>query len=438
MDEPIVFTVRTADNTPPEFTANNPSVLRVTFTAANIRFELTEAGTVSFMVVDASLGITPTNEEIFSTSLQPRFQALPDASGTIVLERGFEAVPTTANGLTGLTDYTLWAIAVDSEGNEMTAPARLDFQTLDDQPPELDAGVLGTGPAQTTLEVRLDEPGRVFYRVTRSSNQDACPNSEALKAQVQATSGTSAGMIEAPNAGDRETRWVSCRPRPSMPNTALSVSCLLSHLSQAFRVLQGLSDETEYTVCVVAEDEFFNLQSSATALIFTTLDGTPPTLTLTASGRPPIPGQTSDVEFGCFVSVDVLLSEPGSGRLAVFPGDSTQPNLTAPILLGAAATWPEDSMTQVLAQAAFSVNDPSESANVALRGIECNTEVVILGSAVDLENNIIDSVVRTRATLPDAVPPAFEDGTPRLSSTSSTTASVVLQLDEPGEVIAQV
>lgn len=201
MEEPEYFVVRTADNTPPAFAAGFPAVDRIYFTAARLAFATTEPAVVSYIVLERSLGVTPTAEEVFGLSVRPRINAPVASSGTVNATAAAATVTSNATGLSGLTAYSAWAVAADYFGNRMQRAVELRFETLDDVPPMLQARISNVAVDAAALVVQLDEPGTVWYKydaITRGPS--ICPSPEVLASQRTAST-AQAGVIEVLEGG---------------------------------------------------------------------------------------------------------------------------------------------------------------------------------------------------------------------------------------------
>jgi hypothetical protein len=447
LDTPAAFLVRTVDHTPPYFLSGSPLVVKTYRTAARVSYELNEAATVYFVVMPQSLHVEPTAEEVFELSIQPRYQARPASVGTAAVSLGYEPSIANVTGLHGLTEYVLWAIAQDTAGNRMAAPTSVEFETLDNQPPDAVAAIKNVAATQATLTVQLDEPGTVFYTAALSGAAAAsCPSGPDLRNQVQQAQGSIVhGSIVISNTNEDISECATYAGYTAALITVdygllWTTKCALlctSGFGHACRVVKTLNDQTAYMLCVVAEDSFFNVETSATRLTFVTKDGTPPSIqVVTSAHSPPRPNMASFAS-QCFVTAEVTLSEAGSGTVAALTlADAA---LTSQTLLSAVNTWPPGLSDITLQAHAFTVTSAANyTTSVNLTSLACDTVVTVVLAAQDPAGNINKEVQSQQVELPDVVPPEFLAGTPQLAATSSSAAWIAVQLDEPGEASIQV
>ena len=199
-------------------------------------------------------------------------------------------------------------------------------------------------------------------------------------------------------------------------------------------MIDGLQDQTSYLLCLAAEDEYFNLQSQAVATSFTTTDGTPPQLHLTATPFSRTAAGSTATRL-CAISANVTTSEQCTGVVAVF--DTTGELPTAAVLLKDPASWPANDSSAVEQFKAFTAKSAGVS-TITLTSLPCDMRVTIIAAAQDLSGNVNPEIESVTVTLPDVTPPHFVSSTPRLETTSSSAAWFDVALDEPGEIAVQV
>jgi hypothetical protein len=224
MERPGGFMIRMQDFTPPTFSADYPSVLRTDFTAVRLAFELNEAGQIFYIVADSSRGLNVTVKDVFDLSVRPRYNAALAGSG-IVNATAASVHIANVTGLKSLTQYTLWAAAVDPFGNKMVQPERLQFETLDDAPPILVASINEVGTGSAELLVKLDEPGFVYYMTqVLATQQTPCPEPGQLK------------MLLKPAPADNSTGTFTIS-EASLDHTRCSISncCVPAHSSATYK-----------------------------------------------------------------------------------------------------------------------------------------------------------------------------------------------------------
>jgi hypothetical protein len=202
MQTPVTFLVRTLDKSPPAFLFGYPRITKTFYTAARFAVQLDEAATVTYIVLPSNLAVTPTADEVFEQSVRPRFQLVPTTVGSFDVPLALEVTFSNITGLKSLTTYTVWAVAEDTAGNRVAEAIAVPFETLDNQPPDLQAVITDVGTAQVTIRLQLDEAGRVYYFAVQQlgSGSATCPNGKDLKSLVQNATTEPAGTIDVPNA----------------------------------------------------------------------------------------------------------------------------------------------------------------------------------------------------------------------------------------------
>ena len=474
LPEPSLFLVRTLDNTPPHFIDGYPRILRTYNNAAQAAFQLDEAATILFIVLPDILGITPSAAEVFVRAVRPRYQTSVAADGLVTAAAAFTAFTQNITGLQGLTEYTLWAIARDDSGNEMVAPVQVSFETLDDQPPQLQASIGPVAASWATFAVQLDEPGTVIYSAQPVANRSSCPSGLDLRAAAADSSDAYTGSFAVASANTALTRCacIQCAfrlvvmvtqamnhssmsecinvystvPRVTVKLLAMQsiqhacMACQLPAMPfdchfMGYRNITTLRDETQYLMCVVAEDTFFNIEGASTAIEFTTADGTPPAITLQAATQVPKDLASQDFANECSIIADVTLSEAGTGSLAVLPSTSSVADIVAGQVLS--GTWPP--ALQPLDAKTFQADRASNNAtSLLLMDVPCDARFLVAVAAQDTVDNANTDLSTVSVQTPDVVPPVFLASTPALAASSSTAVWLGVQLDEAGNAAAQV
>lgn len=210
--------------------------------------------------------------------------------------------------------------------------------------------------------------------------------------------------------------------------TARSLPCFIC------RNLTSLTGETQYVVCAVAKDAFLNTGSEVTALRFSTLDGTPPALTLRATPR----GPPADAVDGlCRATVQLSVSEPGSGAVIAVRADVGLQNWLPGELLARADSRDAAMQASILDEARFESATSAPPVVQPLR-VPCDTELQVIAAMADVQGNEVDEVQSVTITTPDILPPRFVLDTPRVEFASSETATFGVALDEAGRVVLEV
>lgn len=185
---------------------------------------------------------------------------------------------------------------------------------------------------------------------------------------------------------------------------------------------------------MVATDSFLNTPLKATLQQFTTLDGTAPVLTLQATPeRPP----TSAADSLCRVSVQLSLSEPGSGAVIVVPADAMLGPVQPDDLLTNADTRDAGLQASILDEATIAATDDLSPAVRPLR-VPCDTQLQVMAAMADVQGNLVDGLQSVAITTPDVLPPRFVLDTPRVMFQSSTSATFGVAIDEAGSMAFEV
>ena len=280
----------------------------------------------------------------------------------------------------------------------------------DTTPPNFSAGypsVTAVTGSQFTLNVKSNEAGKAYYYVVAGASP-----TPPTPAQLEAQYASAYGAV---------TIFAKGELTLTAADTAYDVN------------VTGLSENTVYSVFVVAEDDQAtpNLQTAVTDLDVTTADDTPPSF---ASGFPKAT-EIKDTEFKLVVELD----EPGLFHWAVLPTTAT-----APTAAEMAASTNADAVAK------------SASAGVAVTAGALQKSVTIttgLTEATDYDvyvlarddngdlgggqtDNVQSSVHTFTLATADVTPPAFESTFPSIPSASISTSAlnISVQLDEAGTV----
>ena len=263
--------------------------------------------------------------------------------------------------------------------------------------------------SQFTLNVQSNEAGKAYYYVVA----DASPT-PPTPAQLEAQYASAYGTV---------TIFAKGEITLTAADTAYDVN------------VTGLSENTAYSVFVVAEDDQAapNLQTPVTDLDVTTADDTPPSF---ASGFPKAT-EIKDTEFKLVVELD----EPGLFHWAVLPSGDT-----APTAAEMAASNNADAVAEIrrrgVAVTAGSLQKTVTVATGLAEATQYDVYVLARDDNGDLGGGQSDKrpglgrVLRAGWPTADVTPPAFESTFPSIPSASITTSAlnISVQLDEPGTV----
>jgi hypothetical protein len=204
------------------------------------------------------------------------------------------------------------------------------------------------------------------------------------------------------------------------------------------RLLSGLPDQTQFRVCIAAEDAYFNLQPNSTVLTFTTKDGSPPSFNVSATAQsessPP-----GSINRKCSISVVVQLSEAGAGVVQILPADTKASEVTPTDILTPSAQQSAWLQNITLAHASFTITGQSGGKKtLAALPAPCETQLAVLAAASDTARNNAPNVAVVQVQTPDVLPPSFVLDTPHLSEATNTSATFEVALNEPGSCAFQV
>ena len=290
------------------------------------------------------------------------------------------------------------------------ALALVSAAAADTTPPNFSAGypsVTAVSGSQFTLNVQSNEAGKAYYYVVA----DASPT-PPTPAQLEAQYASAYGAV---------TIFAKGEITLTAADTAYDVN------------VTGLSENTAYSVFVVAEDDQAtpNLQTAVTDLDVTTADDTPPSF---ASGFPKAT-EIKDTEFKLVVELD----EPGLFHWAVLPSGDTAPT-AAEMAASNNADAVAKSAAAGVAVTAGSLQKTVTVATGLAEATQYDVYVLARDDNGDLgggqSDNVQASVGSFALTTADVTPPAFESTFPSIPSASITTSAlnISVQLDEPGTV----
>jgi hypothetical protein len=327
-----------------------------------------------------------------------------------------------AQGLTPNTDYIVTLIARDATGNCQQQFTTVGVHTADNIPPvTLALDVTNVTGTSAELHLQLDEPGTALFVVdAASSSGGLCPSADEMFGTMAAQPAPQAAAAGAATAGSL-----------LVPQRAPAV---------AVQPLPGLTSETAYFACVVAQDatQLRNRQSTVQRVDFTTLDITPPTVTVTLAGAADGDVACShDPPYLCSLTWKAALSEAGAAHWVLLHNNSSAPLAALPTAVALlsqspAQLFPSPQATAVMAQGNLSF-PPSPSAAVQLTGLPSKASYLLVVAPRDNAvptPNVPAAATVVAVTAPDVQPPTFlQYG---LSGANDAALIFTVALDEAG------
>lgn len=297
-------------------------------------------------------GVVPTTEEIIA------------GGTTIALPTAGTAEAIVLTGLKSNTNYTLYFVAEDEDGNEETTPSQLSYQTLQDPLPIAILALVGTPKTTSAMaHAQINENGTGYWL-----NQ----------------------LTTAPPP-DVDTLVATGQRVPNMlANTGVDIE------------LMGLTPATGYTLYFVARDAVTHLLSTITSQPYTT--ATAITSTLVAVGEP----GTTTAQF------KLTLSKDGTGHgvyelagAGAIPVSVVQSNSN----IGGSGSLP-----------GMSANQPE---NVNLTGLAPGTTYTLFYVGEDVDGNL-EAAVNSLQFTTKALPGGAARAIPSLSQGSLGLLAVLL------------
>ena len=378
------------DSAAPQWLNGTPRISH-TDTSATLEVQISEPGVV-YMCLVPDNSPAPTVAQIVAgtcpSALYATAIAMPDQ--TVLTKHQMPVV------LTPDTHYDVYTIAADDRSptpNFQTNHVKVEFKTDDEDvfPPQfwvLYPRIATVSDTSVTFDVALNEPGTVYYVI-------ALPGGTApTAAEVKAGSVT---------------------------NVVTGTIAVGSAWSIIQKLQQGLTVDTQYVAYFAAEDSGNRLQADIITLPFTTsTDRTPPVF---VDSYPTITGVTSSGW-----TVNVQLNEPGWFYVVVLPTGAPAPSSLQTV------QGVDGSGNNALAHTSSQVATGSSTVMVNIVDMQDDTTYDVWVVASDVAINIMQTpVMRQVTTLADTQPPAFVATYPKITGITSHSATVEVQLDEPGK-----
>ena len=336
----------------------------------------------------ASIPVTLNESGVVKYILKKKTDAAPSLEE--VQAQGKEIIVAEANTPTFIqlekleagTEYIVYLLAIDTQGNVQDRLLTSEFKTSDQ--PDLVApsflgqpNIVNLTNSSAKIEVALNEDGTIYYILRKLSDPGSSVDIDDLK------------------------------------NSKNSIEFLIgANAAKPIIQLNGLEDNTEYTLHLLAKDSQGNFQKGILRKSFITNEA-PDTEAPVFLGTP----VTADVQ-DTKAEIVVILDEPSTVRYVVQKSGEAAPSLN-----------------RVLASSnkvEFEVNN----AIIKLDGLERSTSYDIYLVAVDVLGNSQDQLslvtVTTKET-PDTTAPVFTD-VPRVIKVDDTQAEISVSLNEKGAV----
>lgn len=386
------------DMTPPTFVSGWPAATVLAERSASVGVKISEAGKVYAVVLprDHALPSAADLKARASGDTEALPAALGQKKGTVAGPA--DQVTVAASGLVEDTVYHAWFYAEDVAGNH-AAPVKFAFTTLPDTTvPQFAVGypaLWNLSDYGFTVEVRLNEGGRFFMVVLATGSTPP-----------------TAAQVKAGEADD--------------PVLATATATVGSSGDSGLGVVSsGVQPTTTYDVWIVGEDDELtpNEMASPTKLEVTTqTDATPPNWVGTAA--------VFDVE-DFAVSFRASIDEPGTVFYVVWPAAEAAPAAQQV----RKREGPSGQPSAMSGQMTVAVAEAVASSTLAGSGLEAATDYVLYAAAEDdegqLSNLQLDVLALPFSTLPDATPPKFPGGMPRVRAVKDFEFVLEAAADEP-------
>jgi len=264
------------DTTAPTITAGYPLIADVKDRSIGVNVRSDEDATWHIVVLPASAPL-PTSAQVKAGTGAGNAQPVSYATGTAT---AFTIVSVPARGLTPATDYIVYVVAADANGNVQAVPAALPLTTAVDTfapifvSPYPDVG--GITENYITVDVKVNEKSVVHYVVL--PNGAAAPTAADIIAISTANNAVDGDFYS--EAGDGAAGGNAGRVNLASgwqvyteANSVLSIDIATG----------PLESETQYDIYVVAIDVFHQANTPRRLDVTTVLDNDPP---LNAAGFP--------------------------------------------------------------------------------------------------------------------------------------------------------
>ena len=385
-----------ADNQPPVWVSPTPKTTASDKTI-NVHLRINEPG-VAYLVLVANGASAPTVSNLVAGKghggSTPIYGSgaiqLPNPNANLVFQ-----IPKT---LASNTEYDVYVVASDDRQppNFQINPVKLDETTKpsDVDPPEfwiLYPRVKTTSDTSVTFETALNEVGTVYFVVSEPST--ATPTASAVKS----------GSVAKVASG------------------SISVGAAWTIFE---KLVGSLQKNHEYKAFFAAEDSGGRLLTTVITLNFTTTnDKTPPNFV----DSTPIISQETTQGF----TVTVKIDEPGWFYVVVLPQGAAAPT-SLQVVQGVGGDG-----NAALAHASTQVNSANSPVMVQIKNLEDDTMYDVWIVAADNLINVQPAPVkRIGTTLKDTTAPVMANGYPTITAVTSHSATVTVQIDEPGTCYA--
>lgn len=396
----------TADATAPEMSDDFPAVRFIRDVSATLVANLDEAGEALYLVLPSGVAIVPTPTAADVLAGQYSGSVDVAAAGSFAVPTGNFDASSVVSGLQHSTRYTAFVVARDaaSPPNAMTTPHTVTWISgADATPPTF----LGGTPVVSDvtyrggrIEVRLNEPGRVYYVVV--------PNGST-----------------APTAGEIFNGLAASGSPNAAGNFAVSAADTL--VTHAFT---GLDEDASFDVYIVAQDNRSptpNRHGDEARVVVTVTTNIDHEAPLLLSGFPSITAVSDSA-----VTIAVRLDEAGTFSCVVLPRDAAEPS-------GDEVRAGTGNGGVGVESRALSVPVATSDTTVAatLTGLSPSTAYDAFITTSDERNppNRMTSAIKVQfTTAADGTVPAWTAGYPTLRNVGDHSVDLAARMDEPGVV----
>ena len=304
--------VTTADVAPPTPASGFPKAKNVAATSAQLSMNMDEPGKAWYLIVP-NASAAPTAQQVVD-QLSVYGYGIPGQ--VTVVKKGSWTVPTADTdadvSLTGLDDETAYSayVVVQDEGDADTATnkyasnspvaetsaTRVQFTTLDGSPPVFEGAQLHPAlPAVSdvdstsfSLDVQLDEVGKVFYLVVKRTTDSEPTPPTAAQVLAGSFSGTVAcGHVDVSAAETTASKIIAdtankltvsaCQDPGDSSQLALPGEGTGGSTTGSCSSCPTILPDQRYWVYVVGQDDDLNNMTSTRTIVVRTTDETPPT-----------------------------------------------------------------------------------------------------------------------------------------------------------------
>jgi len=444
---PAKLTELTADITPPSFSNGYPLIPNtnlggVTGTTFQLNIKMDEPGTVYYVAVPSGFtyheGLTDGTARSLPTPSEVRNGKGPGGEGQVVAGNIVVGTPSdgaaswdgTVTGLSSQTQYDIYIVAEDDSHSGFTAAGavgpnlqlavvKIDVTTRDVTPPTFSSGFpkAVVGGVAVDIVVQLNEVGKFYYVVVDAAA--AAPTAAEVKAGVSYGAVTVHARCEGDTVGAAGKTVAA-----GSADTVCTTANIPTETSLIAYVVA--EDNVDSSLTAGQADQSANMQTTATAVAFTTKDVTPPEFALSTPRVEALTGE--------YFELSSALNEIGTTFYTVLLKGDPAPSASE-VKMGTGAGGAFAQTGDTIANAAAS----TEYRQIIPNNLTSEVEYTVYITAQDDETapNLRQAVSTIRVRTPDVTPPVFvghwtENGT--VAHVGGHDFDLVVQLNEAGTV----